>query len=79
MTTVHQPLRLMAEEATRMIIRLADGEQPDTPRMDLATHLVVRESTGRPPGSSRAPLSMLHPARCGSSNDPPVSPGAERC
>lgn len=40
----------MAEEATRLVIRLAAGERPDTPRMDLATHLVVRESTAAPPG-----------------------------
>ncbi len=48
LTTVHQPLRRMGEEATRLVLRMADGEQPETLRMDLATHLVVRESTAPP-------------------------------
>lgn len=48
LTTVHQPLRRMGEEATRLALRMADGEQPDTLRMDLATHLVVRGSTAAP-------------------------------
>ncbi|WP_167392572.1 LacI family DNA-binding transcriptional regulator [Streptomyces pactum] len=44
LTTVHQPLRHMAEEAARMLFR------PDEPgrtaqRIALATHLVVRQST----------------------------------
>jgi LacI family transcriptional regulator, xylobiose transport system transcriptional regulator len=45
LTTVHQPLRRMGEEATRLVLRMAEGEAPDTLRMDLATHLVVRGST----------------------------------
>lgn len=45
LTTVHQPLRLMAETATRLVVRLAAGETPETLRMDLATQLVVRGST----------------------------------
>lgn len=45
LTTVHQPLRRMGEEATRLALRLADGAAPETLRMDLATHLVVRGST----------------------------------
>ena len=36
----------MGEEATRLVLRLAEGRAPDTLRMDLATHLVVRDSTG---------------------------------
>ena len=47
LTTVHQPLRRMGEEATRLVLRLADGASVDTLRMDLATHLVVRGSTAR--------------------------------
>ncbi len=47
LTTVHQPLRRMGEEATRLVLRLADGAEVDTLRMDLATHLVVRGSTAR--------------------------------
>lgn len=45
LTTVHQPLRRMGEEAARIVLRLAAGESVDTLRMDLATHLVVRGST----------------------------------
>jgi LacI family xylobiose transport system transcriptional regulator len=48
LTTVHQPLRRMGEEATRLALRLADGDSVDTLRMDLATHLVVRGSTSAP-------------------------------
>lgn len=48
LTTVHQPLRRMGEEAARLVIRLAGGESVDTLRMDLATHLVVRGSTAPP-------------------------------
>ncbi|MEV5432663.1 LacI family DNA-binding transcriptional regulator [Streptomyces sp. NPDC052701] len=49
LTTVHQPLRRMAEEATRML--LGPG-RPGTGalRMELATHLVVRHSTAPPAG-----------------------------
>lgn len=48
LTTVHQPLKRMGEEAARLVIRLS-GERPaTTPRMDLATSLVVRESTAPP-------------------------------
>ncbi|AWE54927.1 MULTISPECIES: LacI family DNA-binding transcriptional regulator [Streptomyces] len=47
LTTVHQPLRTMAEEAARMLVR------PDEPgtgaqRIELATHLVIRRSTAPP-------------------------------
>jgi LacI family xylobiose transport system transcriptional regulator len=45
LTTVHQPLRRMGEEATRLVLRLAEGAPIETLRMDLATHLVVRGST----------------------------------
>lgn len=45
LTTVHQPLRRMGEEATRLTLKLASGANVDTLRMDLATHLVVRGST----------------------------------
>ncbi|MFF2371123.1 LacI family DNA-binding transcriptional regulator [Agromyces sp. NPDC058110] len=59
LTTVHQPLRRMGEEAARLAIRLAAEADADptgtagsptgtTPRMDLATSLVVRESTAPP-------------------------------
>ncbi|WP_395243930.1 LacI family DNA-binding transcriptional regulator [Agromyces sp. MMS24-K17] len=48
LTTVHQPLRRMGEEAVRLALRLAGGAHGATPRMDLATSLVVRESTAAP-------------------------------
>jgi LacI family xylobiose transport system transcriptional regulator len=51
LTTVHQPLRRMGEEATRLVLRMVDGGEPDTLRMDLATHLVVRGSTAVPSGA----------------------------
>ncbi|KLI98364.1 LacI family DNA-binding transcriptional regulator [Streptomyces sp. KE1] len=47
LTTIHQPLRQMAEEATQMLMRLRDKE-PVATRLELATSLVVRKSTGTP-------------------------------
>ncbi|TPX02486.1 LacI family transcriptional regulator [Schumannella luteola] len=47
LTTVRQPLRRMAEEATRLVIRMTEAPLESVPRMDLATNLVVRESTAR--------------------------------
>ncbi|WP_411094368.1 LacI family DNA-binding transcriptional regulator [Streptomyces sp. 021-3] len=49
LTTIHQPLRQMAEEATQMLLRLRDKE-PVSTRLELATSLVVRKSTGAPAG-----------------------------
>jgi len=48
LTTVHQPLRRMAEEATRLVIRMREGRSTEVTRLDLATDLVVRESTAPP-------------------------------
>lgn len=48
LTTVHQPLIEMAEEAARMVLRLREGERPQNLRLDLATSLVVRQSTAGP-------------------------------
>jgi LacI family xylobiose transport system transcriptional regulator len=48
LTTVHQPLRRMGEEAARLVIRLSEETVESTPRMDLATSLVVRDSTAPP-------------------------------
>jgi LacI family xylobiose transport system transcriptional regulator len=48
LTTVHQPLGKMAEEAARLVIRMSESELESIPRMDLATRLVVRESTAKP-------------------------------
>lgn len=46
LTTVHHPLRHMAEEATRMLCR-PDDPRGAAQRIELATHLVVRQSTAR--------------------------------
>jgi DNA-binding LacI/PurR family transcriptional regulator len=51
LTTVNQPLRDMAETATRMLLDLARGADLPTSRVDLVTELVVRESTAPPPGA----------------------------
>ncbi|MGW8767205.1 LacI family DNA-binding transcriptional regulator [Streptomyces sp. NPDC055815] len=48
LTTIHQPLREMGEEAVQMLLRLRAGE-PSVTRMELATSLVVRKSTAPPP------------------------------
>jgi LacI family xylobiose transport system transcriptional regulator len=45
LTTVHQPIREMAEIATRMVIEAPEVSER---RLDLATHLVTRESTAPP-------------------------------
>jgi LacI family transcriptional regulator len=45
LTTVRQPLSEMGMLAARTVLRLARGEQPDSQRVELATHLVVRDST----------------------------------
>jgi LacI family xylobiose transport system transcriptional regulator len=38
----------MAEEATRLVIRMSEGATDQVTRLDLATNLVVRESTAPP-------------------------------
>ncbi|KUN33280.1 LacI family transcriptional regulator [Streptomyces longwoodensis] len=47
LTTVHQPLRHMAEEATRMLLEQADPDGTAR-RIELATRLVVRQTTAGP-------------------------------
>ncbi|MCZ0982745.1 LacI family DNA-binding transcriptional regulator [Streptomyces diastatochromogenes] len=54
LTTVHQPLREMGEEAVQMLLRLRAGE-PSVTRMELATSLVVRKSTAPPPARESSP------------------------
>lgn len=49
LTTVHQPVRRMAEEAARLVLLLRDGGTVETTRIDLATSLIVRASTAPPP------------------------------
>ncbi|MFH8251374.1 LacI family DNA-binding transcriptional regulator [Microbacterium sp. B2969] len=48
LTTIHQPLREMADQATRLVLQLLEGPQPEVTRVELATSLVVRDSTARP-------------------------------
>ncbi|GLW50012.1 LacI family transcriptional regulator [Streptomyces sp. NBRC 14336] len=52
LTTVRQPLADMGKLAVRTVLRLAGGEQPDSPRVELGTELVVRSSTA-PPSARR--------------------------
>ncbi|MBG6184255.1 LacI family xylobiose transport system transcriptional regulator [Arthrobacter sp. CAN_A214] len=63
LTTVHQPLIQMAEEATRMVLRLREGERPNNLKLDLATSLVVRQSTAPPPAPADAPPRSLQEQR----------------
>ena len=49
LTTIHQPLQEMAEEATRLALRLRAGDVENT-RLELATTLVERGSTAPPAG-----------------------------
>lgn len=45
LTTIRQPLAEMGLLAARTVLRLAQGEEIETPRVELATDLVVRHST----------------------------------
>jgi LacI family transcriptional regulator len=45
LTTVRQPLAEMGLLAARTVLRLAQGEPLDTPRVELSTDLVVRDSS----------------------------------
>ncbi|KZM36611.1 LacI family DNA-binding transcriptional regulator [Oerskovia enterophila] len=47
LTTVHQPLQEMGQEAARLVLKAREGAVTNT-RMDLATSLVVRGSTAAP-------------------------------
>ena len=49
LTTIHQPLREMAEQATRLVLQLLEDPAPEVTRVELATSLVVRDSTAPPP------------------------------
>jgi LacI family transcriptional regulator len=55
LTTVRQPLAEMGLLAARTVLRLAQGEPVETPRVELATELVLRHSTAAPdPGRARS-------------------------
>ena len=51
LTTIHQPLRQMAQEATRLVTEPQIPGYNAIPRLDLSTHLVIRESTAAPRAS----------------------------
>ena len=48
LTTIRQPLSEMGMLAARIALRLAQGEEIETPRVELATDLVIRDSTTAP-------------------------------
>ncbi|GAB3697177.1 LacI family DNA-binding transcriptional regulator [Nocardiopsis oceani] len=50
LTTVRQPLRDMAQMATRMLFDLIGGNEPETTRVELSTRLIERDSTAPPKG-----------------------------
>ena len=50
LTTVRQPLAEMGLLAARTVLRLAQGDRVESPRVELATDLVVRDSTAPPAG-----------------------------
>ncbi|MDT0265327.1 LacI family DNA-binding transcriptional regulator [Streptomyces sp. DSM 44915] len=47
LTTVRQPLKEMGGSALRTLVRLMNGEELESPRVELATTLVVRNSTAQ--------------------------------
>jgi LacI family transcriptional regulator len=49
LTTVRQPLAEMGMLAARTVLRLAQGEEIESPRVELATDLVIRDSTAPRP------------------------------
>ncbi|CAL9409517.1 Catabolite control protein A [Streptomyces sp. enrichment culture] len=50
LTTVRQPLAEMAATALRLLVRMMDGERPESTRTELSTRLVLRASTAPPRG-----------------------------
>ncbi|MER5293718.1 LacI family DNA-binding transcriptional regulator [Streptomyces pharetrae] len=50
LTTVRQPLSEMAATALRLLVRMMDGDRPESTRTELSTRLVPRDSTAPPRG-----------------------------
>jgi DNA-binding LacI/PurR family transcriptional regulator len=50
LSAVRQPFEELGREATRVLLQVADGRPPASPRMELATSLVLRTSTAPPGG-----------------------------
>jgi DNA-binding LacI/PurR family transcriptional regulator len=76
LTTVRQPLADMAAMAARMLVRLVNGERPETLRVELATTLVVRESTAPAPVGGAGPVAAPSPAEAAGLVTGPGSGGA---
>jgi DNA-binding LacI/PurR family transcriptional regulator len=53
LSAVRQPFEELGAEATRVLVQLAEGRPPASPRIELATELVLRTSTSvrRPVGT----------------------------
>ncbi|MFJ8079914.1 LacI family DNA-binding transcriptional regulator [Streptomyces sp. NPDC096205] len=49
LTTVRQPVAEMAATALRLLVRMMDGDRPESTRTELSTTLVERTSTAPPP------------------------------
>lgn len=45
LTTIRQPLSEMAATALRLLVRMMEGDRPESTRTELSTRLVQREST----------------------------------
>lgn len=54
LSTIHQPVREMAEQATRIVLQLVDDVPPEVTRIELATRLVMRDSTAPAPSRQRS-------------------------
>lgn len=59
LTTVRQPIRKIAELATRLLIRIIEGDRLDSLSYEIPTELVIRESTG--PAGERRRSQVSHP------------------
>ncbi len=53
LTTVHVPLAAMAEQAVRLVMRIAEEPELSFSRIDIDTSLVIRDSTATPPARVR--------------------------
>ncbi|NES13817.1 MULTISPECIES: LacI family DNA-binding transcriptional regulator [Micromonospora] len=62
LTTVRQPLAEMGMLAARTVLRLAQGERIESPRVELATELVVRDSAAPWPPRDAAGTPTAPPA-----------------
>ncbi|NEA99078.1 LacI family DNA-binding transcriptional regulator [Streptomyces sp. SID13726] len=49
LSAVRQPFEELGHEATRVLLQVAEGRPPASPRIELATELVLRTSTSVPP------------------------------